>query len=164
MTTGGAAEPAAAGDNQGPPDQNGTGSQQQRGSNGNQRGTPGNNNNNSTNKNKNKNKSKTNNSTGGNEKKYKGAEESLAVLGVKNDTFKADNFLVFQRSIENHVLAKFDHSGDIAYLVQEIEDPMPRLMKSMPTLRSLKKDYGINPDEDENKLSEEDCNMIKELQ
>ena len=83
-----------------------------------------NNNNNNQRKNKYKKQNNINQQS-----KYVGTEAALAVLGVKNDSTKMDNFLVFQRSLENHVLSKFDHSGDIAYLIQELKDPMPRLMK-----------------------------------
>ena len=66
-------------------------------------GGSGNNQNNNQNKyNKNKNNKYKNNSNK-NANKFTGAESSIAVLGVKNDSFKTDNFLVFQRSVENHV-------------------------------------------------------------
>ena len=117
-----------------------------------------NNNNNNQRKNKYKKQNNINQQS-----KYVGTEATLAVLGVKNDSTKTDNFLVFQRSLENHVLSKFDHSGDIAYLIQELKDPMPRLMKQMPTIKSLKKDYGIDPDADEGTLSKEEQDAIVDL-
>ena len=63
--------------------------------------------------------------------KYIGSEKHLAVLGIKNNNHKTNNFLVFQCSVKNHVLTKFEYSGDIAYLVQELyREPMPpKLMK-----------------------------------
>ena len=85
------------------------------------------------------------------------------MLGVKNDSMKTDNFLVFQRSIENYVLSKFDHSGDIAYLIQELDNPMPKLMKQMPTIKSLKQDYGIDPSKEESTLSAEDKEIVSVL-
>ena len=125
--------------------------------------TPRQGNNNTSNK-KNKNKqNKNNGSRGSNTQKYKGVEEALAVLGVKNDMYKTDNFLVFQRSIENYVLSKFEHSGDIAFLIQEMKDPMPRLMRYMPTKKSLKKDYGIDPNKDEATLSDDEKAILGEL-
>ena len=66
--------------------------------------------------------------------------------------------------METHVLAKFDHSGDIAYLIQELKDPMPRLMKLMPTLSLLKKDYGIDNTVKVSKLSADNQEVVKELQ
>ena len=124
-----------------------------------------NNNNNTSNKNNKQrnNKSKQSNNSNSSTSKYVGNEKQLAVLGVKNDEHKTDNFLVFQRLIENHVLTTFDHSGDIAYLVQELAELMPRLMKQMPTIKSLKKDYGIDPSVDDTKLSAEDQETVKEL-
>ena len=118
---------------------------------------------NSSNNNKKNGKSR-NNKSNTSSNKFKGVEESLAVLGVKNDSYSTDNFLVFQRSIETHVLAKFEHSGDVAYLVQELKDPMPRLMKCMQTLKTLKKDYGIDPAKDISALTQEEQEMVKELQ
>ena len=110
--------------------------------------------------NKGKNQSSSNTNSGS---KYVGNEKHLAVLGVKNDDHRTDNFLVFQQSIENHVLTKFDHSGDIAYLVQELKEPMQKLMKQMPTIKSLKKDYGIDPETEESKLSAEEKETVLEL-
>ena len=82
------------------------------------------NNNQSNNHQKNKNKKHSSNNQSNNSK-FVGTESGLAVLSVKNDTTKTDIFLIFQRYIENHVLSKFDQSGDIAYLVQELKDPIP---------------------------------------
>ena len=100
-----------------------------------------------------KSKNKSKNGGNNNANKFVGAEPTLAVLGIKNNDVKTDNFLVFQRSIENYVLSKFDHSGDIAYLVQELQNPMPRIMKLMPTLKTLKEDYGIDPKKKDDELS-----------
>ena len=46
-------------------------------------------------------------------------------------------------------------------MIQTLKDLMPRLMKLMPTLRSLKIDYGINPDNKEEDLTtdKEDVGM-----
>ena len=83
--------------------------------------TPRNNNDTSHNNSNRKHKNKKPNQHGqSNTSRYVGTESTLAVLGVKNDSVKTDNFLVFQHSIENHVLSKFEHSGDIAYLIQEL--------------------------------------------
>ena len=120
--------------------------------------------NNSNNNNQRKNNNKrANQQVQSNAPKYVGTESALAVLGVKNDSMKTDNFLVFQRSIENYVLSKFDHSGDIAYLIQELKDPMPRLMKRMPTIKTMKRDYGIDPDTEETKLTQEEQDIVTEL-
>lgn len=88
--------------------------------------------NNNPNKYKGKGKSDQGNNNNNNSK-YVAHKPNLALLGVKNDTLKTDNFSVFQCSIESHVLTNFDYSGEIVYLMQELQNPMPKLMKKMPT-------------------------------
>lgn len=125
------------------------------------RSTP-NTNNSSSNKYKN-NRGKNKSAGNGNTHRFKGAVKHLSVIGVRNDQYRTNNFLTFQRSIENHVLSTFNYSGDIAYLVQVIENPMPRLMKMMPTLKSLKKDYGIDENKHDSELTTDELAMVEEL-
>ena len=77
--------------------------------------------------------------------KFKGAVEKLATIGLKDDLYQTDNFLMFQRGLVQYVLANFDNPGDIVYLPRELKNPMPRLMTEMPTLRKLKIDAGTDP-------------------
>mmetsp|Transcript_18801 Transcript_18801/g.21383 ORF Transcript_18801/g.21383 Transcript_18801/m.21383 type:complete len:567 (+) Transcript_18801:256-1956(+) len=107
------------------------------------------------------------NNKGGNKKpsqtKFKGAVEKLATIGLKNDVYHTDNFLSFQRGIIQHVLSTFDNPGDIEYLPRELQNPMPRLMKDMPTLKKLKVDTGIDPSITDDELTADDQLLVEEL-
>ena len=70
---------------------------------------------------------------------------------------------MFQHSIKTHVLTNFEHLGNIAHLVQELSNLMSCLMKKMPTLTSLKKNYRIGTTAEENKLSAVDKAVVDEL-
>ena len=97
-------------------------------------------------------------------KKFKGEVEGLATLGLRGDVVQTDNFLVFTRGITQHVLSTFSNPGDVVTLVKDLQKPMPRLMKQMPSLAKLKEDYGLDPAADESTLSAEDKSIIKELE
>ena len=59
------------------------------------------------------------------------------------------------------MLANYKHPSDITHLVKELEDPMRRLLRSMPTTKSLIIDWGL----DLNDMSplEEDKIVIESL-
>ena len=67
---------------------------------------------------------------------FRGKIENLAVLGTKDEK-KGDSFLTFQKELYEYVLANYKHPSDIAHLVKELENPMRRLIRSMPTTKSL---------------------------
>ena len=85
-------------------------------------------NNSDNNKNKNSNKNNKNNNKN-KLPKFKGQNTTLATLGLTTDTYKTDSFIAFQSSIKQEVLTNFDNGGDIAIVVRDLEDPLPRLMK-----------------------------------
>ena len=45
----------------------------------------------------------------------------------------------------NYVIANHKNPSDIAYLVKELMGPLPGLIKQMPTINKLKKEWGIDP-------------------
>ena len=77
---------------------------------------------------------------------FKGKVTELATLGTRDES-KGDSFLVFQKELHEHVLANYKFPSDIAYLVKEMSNPVHNLMKSIPTLSKLKKEWGMEGDE-----------------
>ena len=91
---------------------------------------------------------------------FRGKIENLAVLGTKDEK-KGDSFLTFQKELYEYVLANYKHPSDIAHLVKELENPMRRLIRSMPTTKSLMIDWGLDPDD--TSPSAEDKAIIENL-
>ena len=115
---------------------------------------------------RNRNKSRSNKgsaSAGTTGKKYQGDIDGLATIGLKNDSYQTDNFLIFQRGIVQYVLNNFDNPGDIVYLPRELSDPVPRFMKDLPSIRKLKIDAGIDPDVAVHTLTRDEQDMIAEF-
>ena len=91
---------------------------------------------------------------------FKGKVTELATLGTR-DKSKVDSFLVFQKELHEHVLANYKFPSDIAYLVKEMSNPVHNLMKSIPTLSKLKKEWDMEGDE--SLLAEEEKSTIEDL-
>ena len=51
--------------------------------------------------------------------------------------------MVFEKEVHVYVLSNYKHPSDITYLVKESKGPLPRLMKHIPTIENLKKEWGI---------------------
>ena len=69
--------------------------------------------------------------------RFKGNIKGLATLG-KREEQKVDSFLVFQTEMHDRIVATYKHSSDIAYLMTTLQNPVPSLMKQMPTISKLK--------------------------
>ena len=84
----------------------------------------------------------------------------MSTIGLKTDKFKTDNFLTFQKSVVQHVLANFDQPKDIVTLPKDLINPLPKLMKQMPTTKKLLKEFGIDDNTNVTNMSEDDKDMI----
>lgn len=105
----------------------------------------------------------TNASTPNTTKKFKGEVDSLATIGLKDDIVQTDNFLIFQRGITQYILSNFQNPGDIVPLARDLSNPMPRLMRNMPTLPKLMRDYGMDPSVSDADRSADDQAIVNEL-
>ena len=85
----------------------------------------------------------------------------LATLG-KREERKGDFFLVFQKEMHDHIVPTYRHSSNIAYLMTTLQNPVPRLMKQMPTISKLKTEWGI--DSTLTSYSQEQQEIINKLQ
>ena len=63
---------------------------------------------------------------------FKGANEDIATLCTKAERRQKDQYVVFQKSLEQHVTTNFTNPGDILPAVQNLIDPMTELMKDLP--------------------------------
>ena len=48
-------------------------------------------------------------------------------------------------------------------MIQELDNPMPKLMKKMPTMNTMKEDYGIDVKKKESKLTQHEKDIVAEL-
>ena len=78
---------------------------------------------------------------------FKGANESIATLGTRLERKDKDQFLSFQKSLEQHVMTEFKNPADIVIAVREIKDPIKLLLKDMPTEADLVADMGLTVDQ-----------------
>ena len=54
---------------------------------------------------------------------FKGKIEDMAVLGARHERKQKDQFMNFQKEIENYVLTNFKNANDIIYAVRDSKDP-----------------------------------------
>jgi hypothetical protein len=78
---------------------------------------------------------------------FKGANEALRTLGTRLERKDRDQFLTFQKSLEQYVMTEFKNPADIVVAVRDIADPMKPLMRSMPKLGDLMTDMGLTDSE-----------------
>jgi hypothetical protein len=64
----------------------------------------------------------------------------MRTLGTRLEKKDKDQFLNFQKSLEQHVMTEFKNPADIIVAVRDIADPMKPLMKDMPKLSDLTDD------------------------
>ena len=69
--------------------------------------------------------------------KFKGNIEGLPTLDKKQER-KGDSFLVCQKEFHQNIVATYKYPTDIAYLMKDIQNSMPELIKNMPTLAKIK--------------------------
>ena len=55
---------------------------------------------------------------------FKGANENIATLCTRAEKKQKDQYIVFQKSLEQHVSTAFTNPGDILPLIRELIDPM----------------------------------------
>lgn len=63
---------------------------------------------------------------------FKGANEAIATLCTKAERRQKNQYVVFQKSLEQYVTTNFTNPGDILPAVQNLRDPMSELMKDLP--------------------------------
>jgi hypothetical protein len=74
---------------------------------------------------------------------FKGANESVRTLGTRLERKDKDQFLNFQKSLEQYVMTEFKNPADIVVAVRDISDPMRPLMKDMPKVDDLMSDMAL---------------------
>jgi len=61
---------------------------------------------------------------------FKDANEDIeTLLGTRIERKEKDQFLIFQKSLEQHVMTSFKNAADVIVAVKEISDPLKSLMK-----------------------------------
>ena len=63
---------------------------------------------------------------------FKGANEDIATLCTKAEHKQKDQYVVFQKRLEQHVTTNFTNPDDILSAVRNLADPMAELMKDLP--------------------------------
>ena len=92
--------------------------------------------------------------------RFKGKIETLSTLGMKSDK-RTDSFMVFQNGIHDYVISNLDYATDIAPLIKDFVNPMPILMRNIPTKKKLKIQAGIDPNIDDDKLSNDEKELVE---
>ena len=54
---------------------------------------------------------------------FKGANENIAVLCTKAEKKQKDQYIVFQKSLEQYVTTSFTNQGDILPVIRDLTDP-----------------------------------------
>ncbi len=78
---------------------------------------------------------------------FKGANESVATLRARLERKDKDQFLAFQKSLEQHVMTEFKNPAEIVVAVRDIKDPVKLLLKDMPTEADLITDMGLTDEQ-----------------
>ena len=76
---------------------------------------------------------------------FKGANENVATLCTRAEKKKKDQYIIFQKSLEQHVTTSFTNSGDILPVIRDLIDPMKELLKGIPKRESMKDILGESP-------------------
>ena len=76
---------------------------------------------------------------------FKGANESIATLCTRAEKKQKDQYITFQKSLEQHVTTSFTNPGDILPVIRDLADPMKELMNSIPRRVSMKDLLGESP-------------------
>ena len=72
---------------------------------------------------------------------FKGKIEDLAVLGARHERKQKDQFMKFQKEIENYVLT---NANDIIYAVRDFKDPRVEILKRLPKKTNTRKFRGAS--------------------
>ncbi len=91
---------------------------------------------------------------------FKGAIESLPVLGTKVEKTSQD-FSKFTKAVHNHILANFTYPKDISFAITDFKDPIRIVAADLPTKNRLMtenfielKDEQIGTDEEKQAAAE----------
>lgn len=63
---------------------------------------------------------------------FKGANENILTLYTKAERRQKDQYVLFQRSLEQYVTTNFSNAGDILPLVRDLVDPIVELVRNIP--------------------------------
>ena len=76
---------------------------------------------------------------------FKGANENVATLCTRAEKKKKDQYIIFQKSLEQHVTTSFTNPEDILPVIRDLIDPMKELLKGIPKRESMKDILGESP-------------------
>ena len=75
--------------------------------------------------------------------KFKGENEKITTLTAMGERKAKDQFVVFIKSISQHVMTAFSNPGGIIPVIRDLVDPMAHLMKQIP-IRETMESIGMN--------------------